>query len=384
MPKRKNKNDKNSGSGSESRSSKRRFTDEGDFYTFLKIVTEPDPPTDPDEPLEEPEGEPEGEPEEEPEEVEYVVIKRKVETIDDLIEIGKLYDPMKEYNIDVKILHQLIEPLTELKNMIGMNSIKQDMVDHILFSVQHFENYHQMMMHTVIEGPPGTGKTEVAQIIGKIYLAMGILRNKAFVKATRSQLIAGYLGQTAIATQKMIDRAAGGILFIDEVYSLGNADKKDSFSKECIDTLNENLTLRKTDFICIIAGYKEDIKNCFFAYNAGLERRFPIRFRIEEYNAAELFAIFIKKIQENKWTMDDSITVKFFTTHHADFKSFGGDIELLYNSCKRAHSRRVFETGDTRRLLRINDLSKGFESFIHHQRKKETEESDAFWHNMFN
>ena len=383
MPKRKDKNDKNSGY------SKRKFTDDGDFYTFLKIVTELDPPTDPEDP-ENPEEPPVGEPVEEPEEeeaepvpVEYVVIKRKVESIDDLIEIGKLYDPMKEYNIDVKILHQLIDPLTELKNMIGMNSIKQDLVDHILFKVQHFENYNQMMMHTVIEGPPGTGKTEVARILGKIYLAMGILRNKTFVKATRSQLIAGYLGQTAIATQKIIDRASGGILFIDEVYSLGNADKKDSFSKECIDTLNENLTLHKTDFICIIAGYKEDIKNCFFAYNAGLERRFPIRFRIEEYNAAELFAIFTKKVHENKWTMDDSITVEFFTAHHADFKSFGGDMELLYNSCKRTHSRRVFETGDTRKLLRLADVTKGFESFIHHQRKKETEESDAFWHNMF-
>jgi len=94
----------------------------------------------------------------------------------------------------------------------------------------------------------------------------------------------------------MIDAAKGGVLFIDEVYSLGNAEKRDSFSKECIDTINENLTTKKTDFICIIAGYKEDIKDCFFAYNAGLERRFPIRFHIDEYNASELFSIFKKKV----------------------------------------------------------------------------------------
>jgi hypothetical protein len=299
---------------------------------------------------------------------EVVVIKKEVHTIADLIEIGKMYDPTKIYNIDVKILYDLVEPLTVLDGMIGMTAIKQEMVDHILFRVQDFDIFNQMMMHTVIEGPPGTGKTEVARIIGRIYLAMGILRNKNFIKATRSQLIAGYLGQTAIATQKMIDAAKGGVLFIDEVYSLGNAEKRDSFSKECIDTINENLTTKKTDFICIIAGYKEDIKDCFFAYNAGLERRFPIRFHIDEYNASELFSIFKKKVGENRWTMDESIKLEFFEKHHEKFKFFGGDMELLFNSCKRAHSRRVFATGDERKVLRQADIEKGYESFMEHKR----------------
>ena len=316
---------------------------------------------------------------------ELVIIKKEVNTIADLIEIGKMYDPTKIYNIDVKILHDLVEPLTTLDTMIGMTAIKQEMVDHILFRVQDFDIFNQMMMHTVIEGPPGTGKTEVARIIGRIYLAMGILRNKKFIKATRSQLIAGYLGQTAIATQKMIDAANGGILFIDEVYSLGNAEKRDSFSKECIDTINENLTTKKTDFICIIAGYKEDIKDCFFAYNAGLERRFPIRFHIDEYNATELFSIFKKKVGENRWTMDESIKLEFFETHHEKFKFFGGDMELLFNSCKRAHSRRVFATGDERKVLRKEDIEKGYESFMSNKRdgKGGKDKDDGLWKTMF-
>ena len=316
---------------------------------------------------------------------EVVIIKKEVNTIADLIEIGKMYDPTKIYNIDVKILYDLVDPLTTLDGMIGMTAIKQEMVDHILFRVQDFDIFNQMMMHTVIEGPPGTGKTEVARIIGRIYLAMGILRNKKFVKATRSQLIAGYLGQTAIATQKMIDSANGGILFIDEVYSLGNAEKRDSFSKECIDTINENLTTKKTDFICIIAGYKEDIKDCFFAYNAGLERRFPIRFYIDEYNATELFSIFKKKVGENRWTMDESIKLEFFETHHEKFKFFGGDMELLFNSCKRAHSRRVFATGDERKVLRQADIEKGYESFMSNKRdgKGGKDKDDGLWKTMF-
>ena len=299
-----------------------------------------------------------------------------------MIEIGIEYDPNKTYNIDVKILHNLVKPLTLLDNMIGMNTIKQNIVDHILFKVQDFDIFNQTMMHTVIEGPPGTGKTEVARIIGQIYLAMRILKNNKFIKATRSQLIAGYLGQTAIATQKIIDSALGGILFIDEVYSLGNSEKRDSFSKECIDTINENLTIKKTDFICIIAGYKDDIESCFFSYNAGLERRFPIRFHIDNYNAAELFSIFKKKVLDIGWSIDDIINVSFFEKHHEDFKFFGGDIELFFNSCKRCHSRRIFASGDTKKILRILDLEKGFESFMNHKKDKKDEKS-KLWETMF-
>jgi SpoVK/Ycf46/Vps4 family AAA+-type ATPase len=214
---------------------------------------------------------------------------------------------------------------------------------------------------------------------------MGILRNNKFVKATRSDLIAGYLGQTAIATQRIINSAAGGVLFIDEVYSLGNAEKRDSFSKECIDTINENLTTKKSDMICIIAGYKRDIKDCFFAYNAGLERRFPIRFRIEEYNSKELFSIFQKKVKDNNWNIDESsITLSFFEKHHDQFTFFGGDMELLFNSCKRCHSRRVFSSGDTKKLLRISDLEKGFESFTNHRKEKKTDDDEnGLWKTMF-
>ena len=222
------------------------------------------------------------------EQKELVIIDKEITNIVDLIELGKLYDESKRYNIDLKTVNRLVEPLTELNNMIGMDSVKQDMVDHILFRIQNLDSTNTDMMHTVIQGPPGVGKTEVAKIIGKIYLAMGILKNNKFIKATRSQLIAGYLGQTAKATQKVIDSAIGGILFIDEVYSLGNAEKRDSFAKECIDTINENLTDKKTDFICIIAGYKDEIDSCFFSYNSGLERRFPVRFTIEAVSYTHL------------------------------------------------------------------------------------------------
>ncbi len=317
------------------------------------------------------------------EDKELVIIDREINCLLDLIELGKLYDSTKRYNVDLKILFGLVGPLTDLNNMIGMDSVKQDMVDHILFKIQNLDGSHQDMMHTVIQGPPGVGKTEVAKIIGKIYLAMGILKNNKFIKARRSDLIAGYLGQTAIATQKMIDSAIGGILFIDEVYSLGNAEKRDSFAKECIDTINENLTEKKTDFICIIAGYKEEIDSCFFAFNSGLERRFPIRFTIEPYKPEDLYLIFKKKVHDFGWSTDSSITINFFTENIEHFKFFGGDMEILFGRCKRAHSRRVFASKDTeKKVLNMCDLKRGFESFKAHRKTKEVQENDA-WKNMY-
>lgn len=309
-----------------------------------------------------------------------IIINKEIKTLDDLIELGKQYDDNYRYNIDMAQLNKLVDPLIELNKMVGMKTVKDDMVDHILFRLQKFDTSNQDMCHTVIQGPPGVGKTELARIIGKIYLAMGILKNNKFIKARRSELIGRYLGQTAPQTQKIIDKANGGILFIDEVYSLGNKEKRDSFAKECIDTINENLTEMKTDFICIIAGYKDEIKDCFFAYNAGLERRFPIRFTIEPYEPKEIFEIFKKKVNDAEWSTDDSITEKFFEENKDHWKYFGGDMEILLSRTKRAHSRRVFTGSDEeKKIITIKDLTKGFESFKNHRSEKDIKPESDSW-----
>ena len=109
-----------------------------------------------------------------------------------------------------------------------------------------------------------------------------------------------FIPNTAAKTQKVINSANGGVLFIDEVYSLGNSEKRDSFAKECIDTINQNLTENKGKFLCIVAGYKEDIDSCFFSYNQGLERRFPIKYQLDGYDAIELYDIFKYKLNKQK------------------------------------------------------------------------------------
>ena len=144
------------------------------------------------------------------------------------------------------------------------------------------------MMHAVITGSPGCGKTTFIEILAKIYVKMGILKKGHIVKVRRDQLIGKYLGHTAVQTQERITEATGGILLIDEAYSLGNPEGRDSFAKECIDTLNQALSEKKKDFICIIAGYKDALDSSFFAYNEGLRRRFPFRYDIAKYSTANI------------------------------------------------------------------------------------------------
>ena len=282
-----------------------------------------------------------------------------------------------EYNINMQAMHDIKPDLIELNKMIGMHNLKINIVDQILYFIQGLhidekkkssekkekeetkknkENKDQVFnlkpvnnsgsgasgffaqldlgtafsklkeqtpivndnsdyLHTVIYGPPGTGKTEVAKIMGKIYSKLGILKKGVFRKATRSDFVAGYLGQTAIKTKELIDDCLGGVLFIDEAYALGNNEGKDSFAKEAIDTLCESLSNHKNDIMVIIAGYEKELNECFFSFNQGLESRFPWRFKTEDYKADELKLIFKKQVIDNNWTIDDeTLTDNWFET----------------------------------------------------------------------
>ncbi len=300
------------------------------------------------------------------------IIYRDIKGIDDLIELGQLYNPntskRKKYNINVKRLYYLIEPLTQLKNMIGMNKVKNHIVDMIVYYLQDFEKYNKNIMHTVLYGPPGCGKTELAHILAKIYCKMGIIRNDKVHSVKRSDLVGEYLGHTAKLTQKAIDNAKNSVLLIDEAYSLGNQELRDSFSKECIDTLNQNLTENKINFICIIAGYKEELQKCFFAYNPGLERRFPFRFNIDHYTADDLRLIYLKMVKDEDWqVMNEYIDtpLEFFQKNKAIFKYNGGDMETLFHMTKITHARRVFcLLKHEKKKIIYEDLQKALDLFM--------------------
>lgn len=191
-----------------------------------------------------------------------------------------------------------------------------------------------------------THNTTVARIIGKIYQTMGILSpTSVFKVAHRDDFIAEYLGQTAIKTRKLLESCIGGVLFVDEVYSLGSGSKdKDSFSKEAMETLTAFLSEHKKDFCFIGAGYEEDVKRCFFGGNDGLERRFQWVHKIEKYTPEELTDIMIKMVREMKWRIDfdKKDVIKILKEEKDLFKHAGGDIETFITKAKMVHAKRVF------------------------------------------
>jgi len=188
----------------------------------------------------------------------------EVQDIPSLIEIAQR--KVEYQNLDSKRLWKILPDLIRLDAMIGMKELKTTLFYQIIYYLQNMHKKGENeYLHTVITGPPGTGKTSVAEIIGNIYKNMGILSTKgSFTIAKREDFIAPYLGQTAIKTRVLLESCSGGVLFIDEAYALGPGQKdKDSFSKEAIDTLNVFLSEHKNDFCCIIAGYEEDIQMLF-------------------------------------------------------------------------------------------------------------------------
>jgi len=313
--------------------------------------------------------------------------------LETLIQWGDLYHQKQKAmcgRISLKQLYHLQEPLKALNNMIGLQQFKLALVEQILMCLQGLHRnptkQEDEMFHTVIYGPPGVGKTQLAKILGHIYITMGLIYKRSidltnfkiddyFQTAGRSDLIGMYCGHTAVQTQKIIDecRKQGKVLFIDETYSLGDKEGRDNFSKECLDTINKNLTEGAGEFICIITGYPEDIKKCFFAHNKGLERRFNFRYTVDKYDPNELLQIFLLKLKECDWGIDNDnvITTKFFETNSDYFANYGGDIVAFITKCKIIYAKRVFSLKEaTNRKLIKDDIESAFEIF-----KSERQES---------
>lgn len=307
-------------------------------------------------------------------------IKSRISTLDELIKLAE--EPAdvcvrRAYNSFA--LQQMLPTLRKLNNTIGMKMVKTQVVNMILFNLSGVDSANPLNYHTVIEGQPGVGKTMLGHILAEIYCGLGIISTTNIIFAKRNDLIAGYLGQTAIKTQRVIDSAENGVLFIDEAYSLGNSEGRDSYSKECIDTINRNLTERAGAFVCVIAGYAGQLQSCFFAQNSGLERRFPYRFTIDAYTPAELYQIFELMVRKDKWELEANATnEQFFATNIKFFKFMGGDIEILFQKCKITHVSRIFGIHDVKkRLLTREDITDGFELFKANPSVRDRDDTDT-------
>ena len=176
----------------------------------------------------------------------------------------------------------------------------------------------------------------------------------------------------------MIKECLGGVLFIDEAYALGNPEKRDSFAKECIDTLCEGLSDHKEEIMVIIAGYEEELKNCFFSYNQGLDSRFTWRFSTDDYSFKELFLIFEKKVKEIGWSLNKKVKDSWFEDKMDFFKFYGRDIETLLAKVKIAHGRRVFCLPvEKKMIINLKDLNKGYDMFLDNNEVKSRKDTTS-------
>ena len=250
----------------------------------------------------------------------------------------------------------------KMDEMIGMNEIKQSLFDNIfplMVGMKGDEDFY----HTVISGPPGTGKTALGRILCNLFHDLDIIPENKFILASRDMMIGEYLGQTAVKTQEVINKAIGGVLFIDEAYSLGHASGRDMYSKECLDVINKNLSENRDKFICIIAGYKDALNDSFFKVNDGLKRRFGFWYNINGYNSSELYEILMLKLKNTtglttNLDVNSKKKIKELFKDLSKFPYFGGSIEKFIQTIKLIYSKhRVI---NNKKELDFDDIKEAF------------------------
>lgn len=204
----------------------------------------------------------------------------------------------------------LEDVLAELTSLIGLGMVKDEIAD-LVHVVEHQQRRKaqglrvpSMSLHLVFMGNPGTGKTTVARYIARLYKSLGLLSKGQLIETDRSGLVAGYVGQTAIKTQEIINEAMGGVLFIDEAYTL-NGNGSNDFGQEAIDTLLKAMEDKRDDFVVIVAGYP-DLMDTFVHSNPGLESRFNRYIHFEDYSAAEMLCIFKMSCEKNQYVLTEA------------------------------------------------------------------------------
>lgn len=258
----------------------------------------------------------------------------------------------------------------ELEEYIGLAAIKAEVNNLInLVTVQKMREEHglkvgDLSLHMVFSGNPGTGKTMVARLMSRIYKSLGILSKGHLLEVDRSGLVAGFVGQTAIKTSDAVQKAMGGVLFIDEAYTLSNKQGND-FGQEAIDTILKAMEDNRGDLVVIVAGYTELMEE-FIHSNPGLESRFNRFLHFEDYSAEEMLAIFLSRCERSAYTLAEeakpwlAAILAFEKENNETFGNARG-VRNLFEKAVVAQANRLAQseniTKETLMLLTKEDLA---------------------------
>ncbi|NLB29036.1 MAG: AAA family ATPase [Clostridiales bacterium] len=249
-------------------------------------------------------------------------------------------------------LHTVDELLAELDSLVGLESIKSSVRSLInLVKVQKLREdaglkVSPMSLHMVFTGNPGTGKTTVARIMAGLLRAIGVLEKGHLVETDRAGLVAGFVGQTALKTADAVKSALGGILFIDEAYSLTPQKNDNDFGREAVETLLKLMEDNRDNLVVIVAGYDELMRR-FISSNPGLESRFNRYFAFSDYNSEELLAIFEGFCEKNEYKLGEGVrerlSILFDLMYLTRGDNFGNarDVRNMFEDIIAVHADRV-------------------------------------------
>jgi stage V sporulation protein K len=263
--------------------------------------------------------------------------------------------------------------LNELQDLIGLEEVKK-----LIFEIYAFADiqkrreragllHENTVLHMVFKGNPGTGKTTVARIIGSLLKDAGLLEKGHLVEVERADLVGEYIGHTAQKTKEHIKRAQGGILFIDEAYSLARGGEKD-FGKECIDCIVKGMEDRSKDIVFILAGYPLEMEQ-FLRSNPGLRSRFPIHIKFPDYTLDELTKIAVLMLEKRQYTLNAESypLLRSIISQQNSRESIPSNARMVRNLVEKAMRRQAVRLVSQRSYSRADlmlitprDLSEAF------------------------